>query len=338
MTAYYNEIDPYAGQWLRNLIDAGHIAPGYVDERSIEDILPNDLNGFTQCHFFAGIGIWSLALRKAGWPDDKQVWTGSCPCQPFSSAGKGDGFADERHLWPSWNHLIEQCKPTVIFGEQVASKDGLNWLDLVQTDLEGQGYAVGANDICAAGVGAPHIRQRLWFFSERLAHTCGERSQEQRRRREEPKMPSKASGSYSMADASSIGRNGIESATEQEGRSLSEISSSTVGLANANGSGPQQGNETAKTSGQGNTVVSNGSGNAANPANCFWKNADWLLCRDDKFRPVEPGSFPLANGATQRVGRLRAYGNAINAEVAKTFIESILDIKESERLCNEITI
>ncbi len=58
-SAYYNEIDPFAAQWLRNLIAAGHIAPGEVDERSIEDVTPDDLRGFTQCHFFAGIGIWS---------------------------------------------------------------------------------------------------------------------------------------------------------------------------------------------------------------------------------------------------------------------------------------
>ena len=66
MPAYYNEIDPYAAQWLRNLIAAGHIAPGVVDERSIEDVHPSDLRGFEQCHFFAGIGVWSLALRRAG--------------------------------------------------------------------------------------------------------------------------------------------------------------------------------------------------------------------------------------------------------------------------------
>ena len=143
MTAYYNEIDPYAAQWLRNLIEAGHIAPGYVDERSIEDVFPSDLRGFTQCHFFAGIGVWSHALRAAGWSDDRPVWTGSCPCQPFSAAGAGAGFADERHLWPAFHHLIKECKPAIVFGEQVASKDADPWIDLVQTDLEALGYGVG---------------------------------------------------------------------------------------------------------------------------------------------------------------------------------------------------
>lgn len=165
MTAFYNENDPFAAQWLRNLIAAGHIAPGVVDERSIEDVTPDDLRGFTQCHFFAGVGVWSLALRRAGWPDDKPVWTGSCPCQPFSAAGKGNGFADERHLWPAFFHLISECKPGVIFGEQVASKDGLGWLDLVQTDLEATNYSTAAVDLCAAGFGAPHIRQRLFWVA-----------------------------------------------------------------------------------------------------------------------------------------------------------------------------
>ena len=148
--AYYNENDPYCAQWLRNLISLGHIVDGEVDERDIRDVSPDDVKGFCQAHWFAGIGGWSLALRLAGWPDDRPVWTGSCPCQPFSSAGKGGGFADERHLWPAWFHLIEQCHPDEVLGEQVASKDGLAWLDLVQSDLEGAGYAVGACDLPAA--------------------------------------------------------------------------------------------------------------------------------------------------------------------------------------------
>ena len=163
---YYNEIDPYAAQWLRNLIAAGHIAHGIVDERSITDVKPADLAGYTQCHFFAGIGVWSHALRQSGWPDSRPVWTGSCPCQPFSAAGNQKGTADERHLWPVWFNLIRECRPPVIFGEQVEAAVNHGWLDLVQTDLEREDYACGAVGIPAAGVGAPHIRQRLWFVAD----------------------------------------------------------------------------------------------------------------------------------------------------------------------------
>jgi len=166
MTAYYNEIDKYAAQWLRNLIAAGHIAPGDVDERSIEEVTADDIKGYTQCHFFAGIAGWSLALRFAGWPDDREVWTGSCPCQPFSVAGKQGGADDERHLWPAFQRLIAQQKPATVFGEQVASSDGRTWFAAVRLDLETLGYACGAADLCAAGVGAPHIRQRLWWVAD----------------------------------------------------------------------------------------------------------------------------------------------------------------------------
>jgi hypothetical protein len=77
MTALYNEIEPFAAQWLRSLISAGHIAPGAVDERSISDLTPADVAGPGQRHFFAGIGVWSYALRLAGVRDDVAVWTGS---------------------------------------------------------------------------------------------------------------------------------------------------------------------------------------------------------------------------------------------------------------------
>jgi DNA (cytosine-5)-methyltransferase 1 len=161
---WYNEIDPYAAQWLRNLIQKQLIPPGTVDERPIQDVKPADLAPFTQCHFFAGIGGWPLALATAGWPTDRPVWTGSCPCQPFSAAGKGGGFADERHLWPFWFHLIGVCRPSTVFGEQVARAS--LWLDLVLADLESKDYAVGAAVLPAAGVGAPHIRERIWFVAD----------------------------------------------------------------------------------------------------------------------------------------------------------------------------
>ncbi|HUW45476.1 MAG TPA: DNA cytosine methyltransferase, partial [Dehalococcoidia bacterium] len=83
---YYNEIDADLCRWLRNLIAAGLIPRGDVDERSITDVKPTDLDGYDQCHFFCGVAGWPLALQLAGWPDGRPVWTGSCPCQPFSAA------------------------------------------------------------------------------------------------------------------------------------------------------------------------------------------------------------------------------------------------------------
>ena len=171
MTAYYNEYEPFAAAWLRELIADGLIAKGDVDERSILDVPADDLRGYRQVHFFAGIGGWSRALRLAGWPDDREVWTGSCPCQPLSSAGQQKGHEDERHIWPAFYGLIAECRPTTVFGEQVGSKLGLEWLAGVRADLESRGYACGAADLPAAGVGAPHIRQRLWW----VGHADSER-------------------------------------------------------------------------------------------------------------------------------------------------------------------
>lgn len=165
MTAYYNDTDLYCVEWLRALIREKLIAPGVVDERPIQDIRPYELAPFSQCHFFAGIGGWSRALRLAGVPDDFPLWTGSCPCQPFSQAGRRLGFADERHLWPFWQHLIQQCRPSVVLGEQVARAARSGWLDTVAHGLEEQGYAFGATVLPACAVSAPHIRERIWFVA-----------------------------------------------------------------------------------------------------------------------------------------------------------------------------
>ena len=332
MTAFYNEIDPYCAQWLRNLIAAGHIAPGVVDERSIEDITPNELREYTQCHFFAGIGVWSYALRLAGWPDDRPVWTGSCPCQPFSAAGKGHGFADERHLWPAWFHLIRECRPGVVFGEQVASRDGLGWLDLVQADLEGADYASGAVDLCAAGVGAPHIRQRLWFVADPVRAKRGPLAEGRGH------VVNRADAGWQEA----AGRSGMD--REVDGLAHANLITGGQGCAidrrrnhggdAQQGAGPRGGGVPLALAHASRPGSPEQRGQQDEPARLatasFWSYADWVACRDGKSRPIEPGVAPLVDGAPNRVGRLRAYGNAINAEAAAAVIRAYMQARQAE--------
>ncbi|HGF3788132.1 TPA: DNA cytosine methyltransferase [Citrobacter freundii] len=337
MTAYYNEIDPFAAQWLRNLIDAGHIAQGVVDTRSIEEVTANDLKGFTQCHFFAGIGVWSYALRRAGWPDDRPVWTGSCPCQPFSACGKRQGKDDERHLFPTWFRLISECRPDVIFGEQVASKDGLGWLDDVRDHLERAEYAFAGFDLCAAGFGAPHIRQRLFWVAD------AEREQCQKRLSGSPESHSQDVGgaaieptgfclSGGLEHSYSNGREGRICRREDSERETVNGSvgcdSTANGLAYANNDRQQSGGRDGsggKPSIEGHNSGRCGTDCLCNAVNGFWGSADWLFCHDGKWRPVKPGLKPLVNGLAGRVGQLRAYGNAIVAPVAEAFIAAYLE-------------
>ena len=307
--AYYNELDPYAAQWLRNLILADLIAPGLVDDRSIEDVTPNDLRGFTQCHFFAGIGVWSLALRRAGWPDDRPVWTGSCPCQPFSAAGAGAGFDDERHLWPGFAWLISQCKPPVVLGEQVASKAVEPWVDLVHADVEAMGYAFGAVPFPSAGVGAPHIRDRLYWVADSAnerqhGRRAGIASDGRNPARFEPERLCDAGG---MADAHGEQRPDRESRVcdEHQTRGRNEGSAAPPGLCGDLRPGPVNG---------------------------FWRDADWIGCRDGKWRPVSPKPQPLVDGSAESLGRVCAGSiEKIEGEINAWAVESEIDSREAMR-------
>jgi DNA (cytosine-5)-methyltransferase 1 len=360
MTAFYSEWDPYAAQWLRNLIEAGHIAPGVVDERSIAEIDPDELNGYTQCHFFAGIGVWSYALRLAGWPDDRPVWTGSCPCQPFSAAGKGEGHEDERHLWPVWQRLISEREPAIVFGEQVGGADGLAWLDVVLSELENDHYAVAAADLPAAGVGAPHIRQRLFF----VAHATGERRigkrvllwPEEGRRQQSNILEAAGSSETSLvahADGrlSAEARDGGEQGLQRGGEHGLLTPGSGVGFRGNTSAVAESGRERwDRREGAAPGRFANGAdarwleghdGPVGVDKAGFWSACDWLPCRDGKARPVESGTFPLVDGSAfrvgsggalegkSRVGMLRAYGNAIVAPAAGMFIRAAMEATDA---------
>jgi DNA (cytosine-5)-methyltransferase 1 len=338
MSAYYNEFDPGAAAWLGELIKGGLIPPGDVDQRSIEYVSADDLEPYRQCHFFAGIGGWPHALKLAGWPDDKPVWTGSCPCPPFSSAGKGQmcpgcggkhclshplvtaGWicldcgdqwrGDDRHLLPEFQRLIGQCGPSVVFGEQVASADGRHWLYSLRATLEKMGYAVGAADLCAAGVGAPHIRQRLYWCAHHLR--------------------SSPVGLDNAIEQGLEGFGGHGDGSHQPGREQADPARSvaqtgaTGGMADTALDGRQM-REALHSGVQRQGFVERHHADSLRPTcptDGFWRNVDWLLCRDARWRAVEPGSFPLAHGLSARVGRLRGYGNAIVPQVASAFIQA----------------
>jgi DNA (cytosine-5)-methyltransferase 1 len=333
VTAYYNENDKFAAAWLRELIADNLIAPGEVDERSIEDVRPDDLAGFVQCHFFAGIGVWSYAFRRAGIPDDYPLWSVSCPCQPFSAAGQGKGFADERHLRPAFYHIASQLAPEIIFGEQVASKDGYHWLDLVQTDLEAMDYAFGPVVLPSAGCGAPHGRHRIFFVAlADAAHVGHERSRASRIRGNGSENGGAACELGNANIARPQGRPGVPERADQW-----PIGPHGMAGGVADTDLPRE-YERAPGGEQPLCDERNGRLGALEYTSCqqerisrfarerratsgYWGNADWVPCRGGKWRAIEPGTFPLAHGAPARMGRLRGYGNAINAEVGAMFVE-----------------
>jgi DNA (cytosine-5)-methyltransferase 1 len=338
--AYYNEFDPKAAAWIRQLIADGLIMPGDVDTRSIKDVTANDLRGYIRHHFFAGIGGWDVALRLAGWPVDRPVFTGSCPCQPFSQAGKQKGQADERHLWPEFYRLIREYRPATVIGEQVESAIGHGWLDGVFSDLEGIGYACGSAVLGAFSVGSPHKRNRLWFVAdatgddqrwtrERIAcDGCGELSYRGHR----------ADCRLANADSAGLIEHGWPVAVQPE----LEPAQRRGGV----GSMAYAGHSTGCTE-QRDELQERDSGTRQSSP---WDDYILVPCRDGKARRIKSGLSPLAHGLPRgvvpscdpstpgyaentgeaRVMRLKGYGNAIVPSVAAEFIAAFMETEASQ--------
>jgi len=313
MKVYYNEIDPDVCLWLKQLIEDKLIPDGDIDTRSIKEVTGNDIKSYKHCHFFSGIAGWALALNIANWPIDREVWTGSCPCQPYSIAGQKKGNEDGRNLWPEMHRLIKERKPSVVIGEQVASKDGRLWLSGVFSDLEVLAYNRAGADLCGASIGSPHIRQRLYWLAHSQYNGCNTSKEattiqdcNQSNRRVHRR------GSCGMDDSIEQGLEGYAgdgSVVDKQRRiSQDEIGSIT------------------KTS--------------------VWSDFGTVYCRDGRRRRIKSGLAPVVNGVSERMVsinnqdtkidedyslvankiRIKAYGNAIIPQLASVFIESCMEI------------
>lgn len=296
MATVYVDISRHLCAWLTELIRHSRLPSGDVLCRDIRQMTASDLADYRQVHLFAGIGGWAFALKLAGWPAHIPVWTGSCPCQPFSGAGRQKGFTDARHLWPHMLRLVDQCRPPVVFGEQVASPAGREWMSRVRSDLEALGYAVGAADLCAASVGAPHIRQRLFWvgiaWRDRLE-----------------RLISQGPAPAPTFRACSVCRLG--NTDRKDGRLLLLPRESSE--ENTEPVGP----------GESNCVAD------------YWRHCCFVSCADGRVRRIESGISPLAHGVPARMVRLRGYGNAIVPQLAAAFVIATLDVitgaKSNER-------
>lgn len=352
--AYYNEIDLYCAEWLYNLQKENLIAPGDIDTRPIQDVRPSDLRGYAQHHFFAGIGGWSYALRQAHWPDHREVWTGSCPCQPFSLAGKRGGFADDRHLWPYWRYLVEVERPAIVFGEQVAS--AADWLRLVRGDLEKMGYAVGAMPIEAASAGADHKRDRFWFVgyggrSEWWKNAEGRKNVDDGADPGRQKTTSRfavAVRTHDLAHSTqqqfygtgNTGADRRDKYTNGSADAVANSSSTRLQIGERDGRVQREAlgasaRQTAERNGVANSdLLLEGYGELQRSGQQRGPGGDqearggleWVLGADGKARRVKPGVCLLAHGIPNRVGKLRGFGNAIDHRPAQAFIESVMEI------------
>lgn len=336
MTAYYNEIDTIAAAVLAELIALKVIAPGYVDTRSIKEVTANDLKGFTQAHFFAGGGLWSVSARSAGWPDGRRIWTASCPCQPFSQAGKGRETDDERHLWPDVDRLVAECRsrgfgPPAIVGEQVAGKAGYRWFNGVRADLGKQGYRARVVDIPAAAVDAPNIRQRLYWVA--LADRESQQwwggseqagSQHDRRITEDGDGRDRSVGrSIEQGLEGHAGHGDGTAGRPQSDRPTAPPDVGDLGDRNGEGQLQRGGRSEGVQSIGGRRHLHSDGRNGS-----FWADHEWIICHDGKARRTKPGLRLLADGFPGRVDLWRIAGNAINPVLATEVIAALLDITE----------
>ena len=258
---------------------------------------------------------------------------------------------------PHFVDLVRVARPGMLLGEQVASAEVFGkapkrvrgnavpppdwaWIDDLSDRLEAARYAIGANDFPSAGVGAPHIRQRTYFGA--VAHEWLEHASRHGRIEwgTEPSQRGAALGCGSGGLADLHGDRRIEAGRSQPeaGCNGSFRDGTAGGLGDSFGAGLEGLGGNGNGSREPGRIGSGATGSTSEaspvgegrpgPTNGFWGTADWLFCRDERWRSVEPGTFPLASRVSGRVGLLRGYGNAINPQQAAIFIKAFFEALE----------
>jgi DNA (cytosine-5)-methyltransferase 1 len=225
------------------------------------------------------------------------IITGGFPCQPFSVAGKQKGTSDDRHLWPEMFRIIKELTPRWIIGENVKGlvnlQDGMVF-ETVCTDLEGEGYEVRAFNIPAAGVGAPHRRERIWIVAN---------SRRALRQRTELRETNEDETREGYADQ------------HQRSGSASESNVANAKSEQSHSSNNEQ--ESRKTC-QSKQVELGGRDSGS-----LWPT-NWEF---------EPDVGRVAHGVSGRVYRLKGLGNSIVPQIAEEIGKAIIEAERLNEMC-----
>ena len=279
---------------------------------------------------FPGVPIYGdikeISLKRGA----ADIITGGFPCQPFSQAGKRQGEADDRHLWPEMLRIIKEVRPRWIIGENVyglVNMENGKTLDRILADLEDEGYTVEPFIIPACAVGAWHRRDRIWIvaYSERVGCRPGEKNESSRwedcdklkrgsaeRKRRETIVEHRSARVCKNVPDPDSDREERDKPQNRKGRRTEQIYKDVP-----------------------DTASSNRDDNENVPRNEEVKTQEIFRDRsspgrNDAWWTTEPSVGRVANGIPNRVDRLKGLGNAIVPQVAAVIMQAIKDLDSRE--------
>ena len=254
------------------------------------------------------------------------IITGGFPCQPFSVAGRKKGTRDNRYLWPEMFRVIKEFKPRWIIAENVRGiiniEDGVVF-ERVHADLESQDYETQTFIIPAAGVGAPHRRERVWIVANSRRTIRGQQSS----RNKESIGSGTSQETKRSADSDSVARS-----SERE-KIMADSSSIQSNVGKINQSKKESGEKRILRSEVGR--VSSNVANTNSERRRMWEtnrqDAEDVRKSSQGQRhgwwDIEPNVGRVADGVQGRTHRLKGLGNSIVPQIAEEIGQAIMKVE-----------